>query len=187
MISKQGLDRLLTISHDSANSALGNECDEMRKDTIGLVAKQVDAKVLFVSLENTWTSAMENGPIAVGEHMQLLRLAINFHQKPVIIKNSETLGGLFIQAFDLRRIQCSPRTEDSYADSEINDVETAFNETAMAMVYKINDASFRPIFSEACSWAFEALPETSITGKIYRKTTWYTFLLHFFGNLKASL
>ncbi|KAG8528844.1 uncharacterized protein KY384_006533 [Bacidia gigantensis] len=184
MVSGQSLDRLLRASYESANSEMGKDCDEIRSQTIRLIAKRIDANVVFEALERTWTSAMEQGPTAVKEYMELLRLSMDRHPKSAILSQSQKLGDIFLKAFDLRRIQCSPRTEESYTDAEITDVENAFNESAIAMVYKLNDATFRPLFTKACEWAYEGLPETG-NGRIYRKSTWYTFLVHLFSTLKS--
>ena len=100
------------------------------------------------------------------------------------MQQSETLGGILLKAFDLRQVQLNPRTDDSYDDNEIEDAEAAINETAIAMIYKLNDASFRPMFTRIMEWA--ASGRKNSQGKIFRQITWYIFLLHFFDTFKVS-
>ena len=186
MMTGPYLDRLLIASHESANSALGDQCDGTRREALGLIGKHIDADACFATLHRTWINAMSEGPIAVKEHMEILRSTIEQWPKSTILQLSETLGDLFLRVFDLRRIQLSPRTNDSYEDAEVEDVEDAFNGSAITMVYKLNDATFRPFFIRAVSWASSSLFEGDIRGKDFRRTTWYNFLLCFFGTLKVD-
>lgn len=63
MIAGPDLDRLLSVSHESANAEMGDECDEMRVDALRLIPKQVEAQECFSALDRTWTSAMTEGPL----------------------------------------------------------------------------------------------------------------------------
>ena len=87
--------------------------------------------------------------------------------------------------FDLRRIQCSPRAEDSYEDSELEEVEAIVNNTLIAMVYKLNDAVFRPIFTRFSDWANGAALIGDEGSKLHRRITWWTFQLQFFGSMRS--
>ena len=186
MMTGPYLDRLLAASHESANSAMGDECDRTRMTALSLVAKNVDVKYCYATLDRTWVSAMTEGPIAVREHMEILRSTIEQRPTSRTLQLSETLGDLFLKVFDLRRIQLSPRTEDSYEDAEIDEVEDIFNDSAIVMVYSSNDATFRPFFTRAITWASSSLPKGDIRGRTFRQTTWYRFLLRFFGTLKVN-
>lgn len=121
----------------------------------------------------------------MAEHLEVLSLTIEKHPKSVIAKNSSSLTGLFLRYFDLRRIQCSPRTEESYEEDEIEAVEGAVNEVAIKMIYKLNDASFRPVFVKLLDWATATSSKKSSQAKLYRQTTWYSFLHSFFDTLKV--
>ena len=122
---------------------------------------------------------------AVKEYIDLLHLVIDRHPKSVVMKYSEQLGDLFMRLFDLRRIQLSPRQEDSYTTMEIELVEASINETVIAMVYKLNDARFRPLFLQMRDWT--TFPEsTDQNARLHRQATWFSFLLQFFGTLKVT-
>ena len=104
----------------------------------------------------------------------------------MIVQHSETLGGLFLKMFDLRYIQLSPPTENSYDSKEIDEVEAAVNEAAVAMIYKLNDATFRPIFMRISDWSKSATSKKDGKGRLHRQTTWYAFLVQFFQTFKVS-
>lgn len=121
----------------------------------------------------------------MAEHLEILSLTIEKHPKSVIVKNSSSLTGLFLRYFDLRRIQCSPRTEDSYEEDEIEVVEDAVNEVAIKMIYKLNDASFRPMFVKFLDWATATPSKKDSEARLHRQTSWYLFLHSFFDTLKV--
>lgn len=125
-------------------------------------------------------------PQAVKEHLEILRLAIDRQPKSIIAQHSEILGDLFLGMFDFRRIQLSPSTDYSYDIAEIGLVEDIVNDSAISMVYKLNDTTFRPILSRMFEWTTN-LVSKNLKARIHRQTTWYTFLLKFFGTLKVLL
>ena len=122
---------------------------------------------------------------AVKEHLEILRLTIDHQPRSFITQHSETLGGLFLRMFDLRRIQMSPLTDDSYNITEIEMVEDIVNECAISMVCKLNDITFRPIFLRMLEWTTFLTSKKDMKAKIHRQTTWYKFLIKFFGTLKV--
>lgn len=103
----------------------------------------------------------------------------------MIVKQCDILGNSLLQVFDLRRMQLSSSTEDSYDLGEIDEVEDAVNECAIAMVYKLNDTTFRPLFLRILEWAISPTTKGD-QGTLHRQTTWYRFLLRFFDMLKVE-
>ncbi len=63
-------------------------------------------------------------------------------------------------------------------------VEEAINNAALKMIYKLNDAAFRPIFSQLMDWT-TSLPKEDAKGKNLRLLSVYSFLLSFFSSLKS--
>jgi U3 small nucleolar RNA-associated protein 10 len=56
---------------------------------------------------------------------------------------------------------------------------------AMKMIYKFNDATFRPIFSNLVEWAASGLPKKDKAGRNLRLQSIYGFMAVFFDNLKS--
>ncbi|KAL8930115.1 MAG: hypothetical protein Q9172_000200 [Xanthocarpia lactea] len=180
-ITGPNLDLLLRVSHGSANADLDESCSVERRATLGLVAKQVETKDCCAALGRTWANAMTEGPEALKEHLWVLETLIGAIPKSAVGRHAESFSMLLLKAFDLRRIQFSNRTEDSYEDSEVDEVEEATNRVAVAMIYKINDTIFRPIFAQFIEWA----TSSSATATVHRQTTLYGFLMQFFDGLKS--
>lgn len=128
---------------------------------------------------------------AVKEYIDVLGLTIDQNPKSIIVKLSETLGDLLLKLFDLRRVQLSPPLEGSYSREEVAEVENGVNEAAISMVYKLSDATFRPLFSRILEWT--GVPDLKHDGKsktnamLYRQATWYKFLFKFFETLKVII
>lgn len=98
-----------------------------------------------------------------------------------------SIADILIKVFDLRRLQHSPRAEGVFEDSDIEESESALFETTIAMIYKINDAKFRPVFQKMVDWATDPASDKDGKGTTYRQTTLYAFLSKFFSNLKVRL
>ncbi len=62
MLTGGYLDSILKLSHESSNADMGESCDHNREETLQLLAKQINVKDLFVSLERNWSSAVTEGP-----------------------------------------------------------------------------------------------------------------------------
>lgn len=196
------LDSILKLSYESSNAEMGQSCDYSRKETLQLFAKQTNAKDLFLALERSWSAAVTEGPQvgtlcsvqdlmvtndsqAVMECLDILSIAIEKQPKSSIVGNSTTLSGIFMGAFDLRRIVSTAQIENDYDDEEIEMVETAIGDVAIKMVYKLNDATFRPLFASLLEWASTGLPKRDKQGQRLRLTSLFAFLQIFFGGLKV--
>ena len=53
------------------------------------------------------------------------------------------------------------------------------------MIYKLNDASFRPVFLQIVEWTGTGLPKSDKSGRALRQYSVYGFLEAFFDNLKS--
>lgn len=103
-------------------------------------------------------------------------------KKSAVSRHADAFTKLLIKAFDLRRIQFCPKTEDSYEESEVVGVEAALNHVALSLIYKMNDTIFKPIFVQLIDWAANSSP----AAKIQRRTALYNFLIHFNDILKVG-
>ena len=186
MVTQDHLESFLNLSHESADADMGGDYDADRVETLALMAKRADPKECFIALDKTWNNAVENGLRAIREHLEVLRSLIERQPKSLIIKYSDILIGFFIKALDLRRIQLSPRTEDSYEDDEIEEVDEAVNGTLIKVIYKLNDAVFRPLFEKMMEWASSSASKKGKGPNLYRRVAWYTFLSRFFEDLKVG-
>ncbi|KAL9590394.1 MAG: hypothetical protein Q9203_000820 [Teloschistes exilis] len=175
------LDLFLKVSHGSCNSGLGEDCSAQRKATLHLVAQQIEPKDCLCALDRTWNNAMGEDPEALKEQLQVLETLIARLKKSAVPRHADAFTKLLIKAFDLRRIQFCPRTEDSYEESEVVGVEAVSNHVALSLIYKMNDTIFRPIFVQFIDWAASSSP----AAKIQRRTALYNFLVQFFHVLKS--
>ncbi|WPJ63015.1 hypothetical protein SMAC4_06482 [Sordaria macrospora] len=179
MISGAYLDRLLACSNASAAAGLDEECRANRADCLQFVAKLIEGKVLFTALEKNWANAAASGYSALEEYLHVLGTALDKHPKSSIAKNTTLFTGIFLNAFDLRRSGVLSSTQ------ELEKIELLINETSLKMIYKLNDAAFRPMFSHLMDWSTTGLPKSDLAGKAQRQVSTYGFLQHFFENLKS--
>lgn len=184
MLSGGYLDKLLEISNASAEADLDDSADESRMDCMRLAAKQIDAKSMFGALEKDWERAAGMGQLALQEYLEILSIAIDRHPKNVVTKYSPILANIFQNAFDLRR-QWTVVADEGLDSDFIAEIETQVNEVAIKMIYKFNDATFRPILSNLVEWASASLPKKDEVGRNLRLQSIYGFMAVFFDNLKS--
>lgn len=122
---------------------------------------------------------------AVKEYLEVLRIAIEQQPKSSIVKYSSILTGIYIKLFDLRRVQFSTDAEESFTEHQVEEIEQTFFDIAITMIYKLSDATFRPMFRKILGWSNQPRMDENSKGSVYRQTTLYTFLGIFFGNLKV--
>jgi len=118
------------------------------------------------------------------EYLNILGIAIDKHSKNDISKNVTVLSSTLLNTIDLRRVLHSKEEVDGEFIRHVGQVEDIVNDVALRMVYKLNDAAFRPIFSQLMEWA-TAVPKKDVTGRTLRLLSVYGFLSAFFGNLKS--
>jgi len=107
------------------------------------------------------------------------------HSKSTIAKNVSTLSAVFTNALDLRRQLASESEPVEVKPAELEEVERTVNDCALKMIYKLNDATFRPIFSELVEWSTSKLSKQDVAGRTMRQLSVYGFIQTFFGSLKS--
>ena len=188
IVSENHLNNILALCAESADAGLDRDCDESRHDLLELLAKRLDLKTVTLGLYHEWPTAVENNIRAVQENLETLGTAIERHSKSTVVKNADYLSNYLLQAMDFRRVQLTKRTEDSFSDEEVTDVESAINAEAIKIIYKLNDSTFRPIFSRLVEWATKCPgfgKENFARAQLLRQTTLFSFLAHFFSTLKS--
>ncbi|KAK7749227.1 snoRNA-binding rRNA-processing protein utp10 [Diatrype stigma] len=186
ILSGSYLQQLLAVSSVSAKTNLSTEANDARLQCLNFLAKQIDAKVMFSALEQNWSTASGSGFTATREYLDTLGLAIDKHKKNVVEKNVNTLSAIFLNMFDLRRQErLKADAGGGEAMKNINRIEELVNGAALRMIYKLNDAAFRPIFIRLMEWASTGLPKKDATGRTLRQLSVFGFLLSFFDALKS--
>lgn len=117
------------------------------------------------------------------EYLDILGLAVDKQSKTDVAKNVGSLSAIFLAAFDTRRVE-HERSEKNNSVRNLSRIEDAVNAVALRMIYKLNDAAFRPIFSQLMEWAV-ALPKSDTTGRNLRLLGVFGFLFVFFDSLKS--
>jgi U3 small nucleolar RNA-associated protein 10 len=195
------LDQVLQTSYLSAEAGLSTETNESRVSCLILLAKRIEAKEMFTSLDKNWDHAMSagftvristaiskgivaNAVQAVTEHIDVLGQAIEKHSKGSISKNSALLAQILTKAFDLRRQKHGDDTSATTLE-HISSIERSLNEKALKMIYKLNDASFRPIFTQFVEWTDAGLGKKDREARTLRRFSMYGFFESFFDGLKS--
>ncbi|KAK8873259.1 armadillo-type protein [Apiospora arundinis] len=179
VISTQYLRQVLAISSASAEAKLDPETNDTRQECLQFIAKRVDSKPIFSALESNWTVASKTGFTAIREYLDILGMAIEKHTKADISKSVGSLSSIFMAALDLRRVK-HIEDDGSSSNTGLARAEEQVNAVAIRMIMKLNDASFRPVFSQLMTWASSDLPKSDATGRNLRLQSVFNFLYAFF-------
>jgi U3 small nucleolar RNA-associated protein 10 len=89
------------------------------------------------------------------------------------------------KTFDLRRKWTAQTEAVASQQDNINALEPLINATAIKLIYKLNDSTFRPMFSNLMKWASEELPKKDRRGCNLRLQSIYGFMATFFESFKS--
>ncbi|KAF6844961.1 ssu processome component [Colletotrichum musicola] len=184
MISGRYMDSILLASNKSAEAGLDEEADDERLNCLRFLARKVDPKTMLASLEKNWIPATETGYNATDEWVDVFGVVVESHSKSVITKSVTTLSTILLSALDLRRRQHVTEKLTGAASERVTKIESSINDVALKMIYKLNDAAFRPVFSNIVEWSTQ-LPKQDITGRALRRFSIYGFFQVFFESLKS--
>ncbi|CAM1505360.1 Fc.00g109970.m01.CDS01 [Cosmosporella sp. VM-42] len=179
------LDRILEVSNKSAALELDEDTNDSRTGCLHLLAKQLDAREIFSALDRNWESAKSSGVSAVTEYLEVLGLAIDKHPKSSIAKNVTLLSSILTKTFDLRRQEHANGGMSEEASKQLAVIEASVNETGLKMIYKLNDAAFKPVFVQLVEWSSSGLHKSDKVGRCLRQYSVYGFLETFFDSLKS--
>ncbi|KAF5259814.1 hypothetical protein FOXYS1_9556 [Fusarium oxysporum] len=179
------VDRILEVSNRSAEIELDDDTKESRVDCLHFLAKQLEAKEIFSALDRNWDSARSAGFSAVAEYLDVLGLAIDKHSKSGISKNATLLSSILTKVFDLRRQERAKGEIGEQDLLRLSALDASTNDKALKMIYKLNDAAFRPVFVQLMEWSSSGLSKSDRVGRSLRQYSVYGFLEAFFGTLKS--
>lgn len=178
MFSREYLESALRLSHKSAAGELEDMCNESRRTFYQSVAEHLSAQDTFAAIKSTWSHAISQGFTASAEHLELLGSTIDLQTKSKLIKASSALFSVLLQLFKLRQ-SIDAQEEEDFEDEEVEQLDGTLVDSALAMVLKLNDATFRPFFVQLVEQEgpMSTTPEHSIT--------FYRFLAAFFDKFKS--
>ncbi|KAJ5639074.1 U3 small nucleolar RNA-associated protein 10 [Penicillium longicatenatum] len=184
MISAATLDKILLLSFKSTNANLDESCEDSREETLRLMAaRKMDLTATLGAIDRNWQNAVEAGPTATTEVLQVLSLAVEKNPKSTVSNNIGVLTTILFKAFDLRREQIALGDRAKFDAGELDEAETTMHDVTIKMIYKLNDSTFRPLFTKMVEWATGAQKDEQ--AQISRLTTFYKFLQVFFGTLQS--
>lgn len=121
----------------------------------------------------------------MAEYLDVLGIAIDKHTKASVSKNSSILATIITQVLDLRRQKTAKSAVNEAELRQIDAIEANVYEKALKMIYKLNDASFRPIFIQMMEWTSLDLSKSDEAGLRARQYSVFGFLETFFDTLKS--
>ncbi|ETI27179.1 hypothetical protein G647_09862 [Cladophialophora carrionii CBS 160.54] len=203
-------ENLVEIFESSCKSCIGitleprTSWEESRIDLLNLVADKVELASLVASLRQAWQASVVNAD-AIGEWLDMLSRAIKRNSKSTVSRAVEDLSNFILQVMDLRRVNrvnalvnAGNATGDLLQADELRNIENNLFNLSEALIYKLNDTTFRPIFESWVEWSRSESPgdgpesedtdkmsDRKNSGRIARLGSLFSLASHFFESLKS--
>lgn len=186
MITSDMLHEILKQSHQSASSKSNEDENSIRNQFLQSVASRCELPIVFEAARQSWLSAVRSGPRALGDDLSLVQIAITNQAKTDIGRQARGLLESFLTFFDLRRLIAAERLTNLYSEAQIQLHERATIDAFIALLLKVNDATFRPFFVRLVEWT-SGLSKQDDEGKMLRQIALFNFLAVFSDRLKVRL
>lgn len=126
---------------------------DIKLSILNIVFTHIDLKVLFKTLLNLWDSKEfeRYSSSSIGLYLNLLTQTIESLEKSTTVSVASGFLKFMLSSFEFIR----SNDETVFNKNAIARIESLLFSSELQFVMKLNDKSFRPIFSAAVSWAFD--------------------------------
>ncbi|KAI9843176.1 MAG: snoRNA-binding rRNA-processing protein utp10 [Thelocarpon superellum] len=184
MMTSAHVDRLIHLSHRSAAASLGGASDESRRQLLQLLPRQVEVKECLAAVDRGWSDAVDAGPTALEEHVQMLGICVERQTKSVIVKHASALDDIILKALDVRRAAVVDHP-DTFSPEDVTSIEQQINKVLINVIMKMNDTTFRPIFTAMVQRLGSVGKKRPQRARTLRLISFYGFLHVFFDQFRA--
>jgi U3 small nucleolar RNA-associated protein 10 len=110
---------------------------------------------------------------------------VKHHSKSTVTENIEPVFTLLQSSFDIRSSHGTSESSTDDDEDELEQMDELVNATAMSVVLKLNDATFRPFYNSLTEWAMTPTLKKQRARTIARCTSVYSFTFTLFEQLKS--
>lgn len=154
----------------------GTACD-VRRRFLAAVATKMELKAVVGAVSKAWKATCRHGGEPVRDLVDAVHKAVSHASKATVQKSSQVLLHFLLLALDLRR---EPEV------GEVDGLENLVLKVCLDVVYKLNDSTFRPMFSRLVEWGTEELRSSSDEdGKWARVAVVWKLMVTLSENLKV--
>jgi U3 small nucleolar RNA-associated protein 10 len=153
--------------------------ENIRSSVIQLVVQNMDHIAILKSLSNLWDKVSRLDASSIGLYLNALDSIVDAMDKKTATSQAAKFFKLLIQLFEFR-------AQSDFDNNAIHRIEAFFHTIANKYVMKLNDKTFRPLFSLLVRWAFngEGVGYNNISEE-ERLTSFYKFFNKLQENLRS--
>lgn len=161
--------------------SLSSVCElEIRSRLIATIYESsIDATTLISALAKTVKALQQHSGLSSDSY----GLLCEFFDGTVNKASGKAVSMSATQLFEIVLELFSVRERKTLDDNDTNRVEARTISSALAVVMKLNDKTFRPHFVHIAQWATEQPTDESV--RLARLTVFYKFVVKLLGNLKS--
>ena len=151
---------------------------EQRRVLLDNLITNMESKDLIISLSVTWKYATQSGFDAIALHLESVDTVINLSSKKDVSSQSSGLVKFLLEAFEVR-------ASGKFDVNTCNKIETKIVNTGTQFVLKLNDKTFRPLFTAMVRWAVDG-DNTSVS-ELSRLLVFFKFYAKLLHSLKSII
>lgn len=150
-----------------------------RENLVSLIVEKIDAQTVLGAFISTWDNAVQGGMTAIDLFLRQLDIVVEQSAKKDIAAKSSPLITLLLRCFGVRAL-------GRFNPNEINHIESRVVSSGVAIVLKLNDKVFRPLFVRMARWAFESESAgVASMAEPLRHVVFLKFMVKLLGDLKS--
>jgi hypothetical protein len=121
-----------------------------------VLAQRVPARILIEPLSMAWKPALDDGAASAVALLQQVTALVEAMDTAAAAAHHESVFAFLLRCLDARRMHTAPVALDTHA---LESIEGATVTAAVALVLKLSEAQFTPLFMTALEWS-RARPES---------------------------
>lgn len=126
-----------------------------RQRLLSIIIESMKSSEIIDALSKTWISARNTGVDSMVLYLDTLDSVVEVSTKKEVTASSNTLISIILDIFELRK-------QDIVGINITNRIESKAVSSALAVIMKLNDKTFRPLFVRMSKWALDGFDQAKL-------------------------
>lgn len=154
---------------------------EFRGNLLSTCIEVMEPRDVLLAFISAWKFAFDTSFESVSLFLENLDLAVESSQKKVVSSQGAPLVGFLLDAF------ASVASNSKYDTNTVNRITNLINSTAVKIVMKLNDKTFRPLFIRMVRWAVDIDGSSYSPKAVARLAVFFKFVVKLLQSLKSII
>lgn len=126
-----------------------------RQRLLSIIIESMKSNEIIDALSKTWAFARNSGVDSMVLYLDTVDSVVEVSSKKEVTSSSNTLISIVLDIFELRK-------QDIVGVNVTNRIESKAVSSALAVIMKLNDKTFRPLFIRMSKWALDGFDQAKL-------------------------